>query len=125
MPVLSFLLVFVVVVIAVNLLARLIRSMFSLASLGWMDRIAGIVLFIAIYLFIFSILLFYATKTSLLGGDAIAGSRVYPFISPMGPAMVDFLGKLLPFFKDMFTELQDFFQSSGENFKAFLLPMKY
>lgn len=125
MPVLSFLLVFIIVVIAVNLIARLLRGVFTLSALGWLDRIAGIILFIVIYLFIFSILLFYAVKISLVSDEAIANSKVYPYISPIAPYMVSILGKLLPFFQDMFSQLQDFFQSAGSHFKAFLFHVKY
>lgn len=125
LPVFSFLLVFIAVVIAVNLLARLIRGALKLTALGWLDRLTGVVLFIIIYLFIFSILLFYAVKISIFQQPALSASHVYPYISPVAPHMVNFLGKILPIFKNMFLELQDFFSAAGENYKAFLFLLNY
>ena len=125
LPVLTFLGVFLAVVIIVNLLARLIREFFKLAALGWLDRIAGIILFVVIYLFIFSILLFYAVKISVFSEEVTSASRVYPYISPIAPSMVDFLGNLLPFFKDMFHELQNFFESTANHLGTASLLLKY
>ncbi len=125
LPVLSFLGVFLAVVIIVNLLARVIREVFKLAALGWLDRIAGIILFVVLYLFIFSILLFYAVKISIFSEEVISASRVYSFISPIAPSMIEFLGKILPFFKNMFGELQSFFESASHNLSAAFILMKY
>src|SRR5665647_206597 len=43
MPLVAFSLVFIVVVLLVNLGARIIKKTVSLAMLGWLDRLAGIV----------------------------------------------------------------------------------
>ncbi|MEJ7673046.1 MAG: hypothetical protein WKF59_10115 [Chitinophagaceae bacterium] len=36
-------------------------------------------------------------------------SKLYPYIAPWGPKVMDSLGRIVPIFKDMFTQLQDFF----------------
>lgn len=108
MPVLSFLLVFIVVVLIVNVVARLLKSVASLTFLGWFDKAGGALLFIIIYIFIFSILIFYAVKISLFGTETVGASKVYPYIEPIAPKMIGFLGKILPFFGDLFKELQSY-----------------
>ncbi len=125
LPVLSFLGVFLAVVIIVNLLARVISGVLKLTTLGWLDKIAGIILFVVLYLFIFSILLFYAEKISMFSVEVTSASRVYSYIIPIAPAMVDFLGKILPFFKDIFIELQNFFQSAGDHLGVSFFLLKY
>src|SRR5437868_2244441 len=55
MPVLAFILVFVVVALLVSLGARLIKKGLQLAMLGWIDSLGGIILYICIYTIIFSI----------------------------------------------------------------------
>jgi membrane protein required for colicin V production len=113
-PFLSFSLVFVVVVLLVNLGARVIKKTVSLAMLGWLDRLAGIVLYIIIYTIIFSVLLFFAEKMALLKPETIRVSKVYNFVAPWGPAVIDNLGKIIPVFKDLFVQLQSFFQNLGD-----------
>ncbi len=113
MPLVAFSLVFIVVVLLVNLGARIIKKTISLAMLGWLDRIAGIVLYIIIYTIIFSVILFFAEKMALLKPGTIKVSKVYGFVAPWGPAVIDNLGKIIPVFKDLFTQLQSFFQNLG------------
>lgn len=111
MPVLAFSMVFIAVVLTVNLSARFIRSIVKSSSLGWMDRLGGVAFFLIIYLFIFSILVFYASELNWISNEAKETSRVYRFIAPIGPAMVNALGKVIPFFGDLFEKLKVFFEN--------------
>ena len=111
MPFIAFALVFFIVVILVRLGAKLIEKTFQAVMLGWLNRIGGIVLYAALYLIILSIFIFYAEKLQLLQPEAIKSSQTYPFIQPWGPKVMDSFGRLIPVFKDMFTELGDFFNS--------------
>ncbi len=113
MPFLAFSLVFIVVVLLVNIGAKIIRKTISMAMLGGLDRLAGILLYIIIYTIIFSVLLFFAEKMALLKPETIEASKVYGFVAPWGPAVINNLGKIIPVFKDLFMELQAFFQSLG------------
>lgn len=90
--------------------ARLIKKTIDLAMLGWLDRLGGMLLYIVIYTIIFSVILFFAEKILLLKADVIANSVVYKYVSPWGPKVIDNLGKIIPFFKDMFTQLEHFFE---------------
>ena len=111
MPFLAFAIVFFVVVILVRLGGKLIEKAFQVVMLGWVNRIGGILLYAALYLIILSIFIFFAEKLQLLQPSAIQSSQTYPFIQPWGPKVMDNFGKLIPGFKDMFTELGDFFNS--------------
>lgn len=116
LPVLSFALVFILVALLVRLGAALIRKTISLAMLGWADRIGGIIFFMIIYTIIFSIFLFFADKTSLIKPETILTSRVYNYVSPWGPSVINNLGKIVPVFKDLFIQLQEFFEKIGHKF---------
>lgn len=86
--------------------------------LGWLDRLAGILLYAIIYTIIFSVLLFFAEKMILLKPEQVRASKVYDFVAPWGPAVIDNLGKIIPPFKDMFAHLQSFFQNIAEKLAA-------
>jgi membrane protein required for colicin V production len=54
----------------------------------------------------------------LLKPESIKASKVYSFIAPWGPAVIDNLGKIIPVFKDLFVQLQSFFQNLGNKLAA-------
>lgn len=125
MPVVSFVIVFIVVVFLVNLGARLLKKTFSLASMGWIDRLGGIVFYVIIYILIFSVLLFFAEKVHFFSPGTIESSKAYPWLAPWAPKIFDNLGTILPFFKNMFRELQDFFGNLGGKMAWLQLAGKY
>ena len=114
LPFLAFGLVFIVVVLLVRLLAAVIQSTMELAMLGWVNRIAGIFLYAILYILIFSVLLFFAVQMNFFDQDGLDNSSTYPYIKPVGPFVIDGIGVLLPWFKDMFAELQEFFGRLSE-----------
>jgi membrane protein required for colicin V production len=108
-PILAFILVFVVVVLLVRWLANLIEAAVDFVFLEWLNKLGGLLLYIALYAAVYSILLFYGAKSHIIPDKVIASSRVYGSIEPWGPAVINAIGKVIPFFKDMFTELAAFF----------------
>lgn len=120
LPVLSFIVVFTVVVFLVNIGARILKKTISFAMLGWADKIGGIILYVLIYTMIFSILLFFGEKTSLISQASVDNSNVYEYVAPWGPKIIDNLGKIIPVFSDVFNDLQKFFESAGNKMTSFL-----
>lgn len=109
LPVLSFMLVFIVVVVLISILARIIDKTFDMAMLGWVDSLGGIVLYVVIYTILFSVLLFYANSLGMIKPETIASSVVYPYIQPWGPVVMNNFGKIVPAFKGVFEQLENFF----------------
>jgi membrane protein required for colicin V production len=114
LPFLSFALVFLVVVLLVRLLAAVVESTVEMAMMGWVNRIAGVMLYVILYIVIFSVLLFFATQMSFFDEETLSQSVSYKYISPAGPLVIDAIGSLLPWFRDMFAELQEFFTRVSE-----------
>ena len=109
LPVISFLLVFLLVAFLVRLGAKWLQKTIELAWLGWMNRLLGVIFYALLYVMIFSILLFYATKINLIQQNAIDASKTYHFIEPWGPYAMNALGKMFHVFSNMFVDLEDFF----------------
>jgi len=110
LPLVSFILVFLIVVLIVRLVANLIQKTVEVASLGWLNRLAGALFYIIVYTIVFSVLLFFAKQLHLLEAETIADSKVYLWVEPLGPRVIDGIGKIIPFFQDMFQELKAFFE---------------
>ena len=114
LPVISFIIVFIVVVVLVNLGGKLVEKTFEMAFLGWANRLAGAIFYLLLYTIIFSIFLFYAEKINLVKQEMISNSIVYPYIKPWGPAVINTFGKIIPLFKDSFQQLESFFESLSD-----------
>jgi membrane protein required for colicin V production len=109
LPVISFALVFLVIVFLVRWLERMVGSVLKFALLGWVDKIGGVLLYGIVYLAILSVILFYLTKAQFLSQHAIASSKTYAMIEPYGPYVINRIADLIPVFKDMFSQLENFF----------------
>ena len=113
LPFLSFALVFFIVVLLVRWGGKLIEKTFKMVLLGWVNRLGGIIFYAALYIIIFSVFLFYAEKIHLLNPATIQSSQTYSFVQPWGPIVIDNFAKIIPPFKDMFTDLETFFNTIG------------
>lgn len=110
LPILSFIIVFTAAVLVVKWAAAIIKKATHITLLGWADTLGGIALYALIYLMIFSVVLFYASQIHLVSAETIAASRSYSHIQPWGPKVIGALGKIIPFFQDVFADLQRFFE---------------
>jgi len=113
LPVLSFLIVFAGVVILVRWLANLIQAAMNMTMLGWLNKLGGIILYVLLFISVYSVMLFYLTKINLIRSETISASRTYPFIEPFGPRVVNAVGSIIPVFKNLFKQLSDFFGNTA------------
>jgi membrane protein required for colicin V production len=109
LPLIAFIVVFFVVVLLVRWGAALVEKAVELAFLGWANKIGGIIIYLLLYTILFSVFLFFAKQVNIFSAPAIAESKTYAYIEPWGPVVMDGIGKVIPVFKNLFTELQDFF----------------
>lgn len=114
LPFIAFVLVFLVVVIIIRLGAKAIEGVLQMAMLGWLNRIGGVLFYALICLMIFSILLFYIVQLNIIKAETLQASVTYPLLQPFGPKVINALGYLIPWFRDMFGELQTFFESISQ-----------
>ena len=110
LPFLAFVIVLVSVIFIVKLAAKAIHEVVKALLLGWADKLGGAILYVFIYTLIYSVILFYATNIHLINDNMIESSQTYGFVEPLGPKVIGRIGEWLPWFKDMFKELENFFQ---------------
>lgn len=110
LPVLAFVLVFVAIVLLIRWAASAMRSVGQAVMIGWADRICGVILYVTLYTSIYSVILFYANACSLLSAESVADSKTYPVLKSWAPTLVNGLGAIIPLFRDMFTQLEQFFE---------------
>lgn len=118
LPIISFAIVFLIVILLIRLGAKAIESAVEVSMLGWVNKIGGIILFVAIYTVVFSVLLFYAEQMKLIQPETINKSIIYSFVQPWGPKAINGFGSIIPVFKDMFVELEQFFDRVVKNISS-------
>ena len=109
LPFISFAAVMIGVIILVRWIAKIIQASVELVMLGWLNKIGGIILYLLLYTMVYSIILFYATQMNILKSETVQASQTYALIEPWGPKVIEFMGSVIPVFKDMFQDLQNFF----------------
>lgn len=114
LPVISFAVVFILVVLLIRLGANMIQKTVEISMLGWVNRLGGILLYIAIYGMVYSVVLFYADQLKLLQPDTIEKSVTYSYVQPWGPKIINGFASFVPVFKGMFTELESFFDGVAQ-----------
>lgn len=114
LPVISFAVVFILVVLLIRLGANMIQKTVEISMLGWVNRLGGVLFYIAIYGIVYSVILFYAEQLKLLQPDTIEKSATYSYIQPLGPKVINGFASVVPVFKGMFTELQSFFDEVAQ-----------
>ena len=119
LPVISFALVFIAVVLLIRLGANAIERTVEIVMLGWVNRLGGVLLYAAIYIVVFSVLLFYAEQVDLIRPETIEKSLTYSFIQPWGPKVIDSISTIIPFFKGMFSDLELFFENVSKKISVF------
>ena len=92
-PLISFIILFTVIVICVHLLAKLINSLLKAVSLGWLNKIAGgffsvfkIVMVVSIILLILDVI---GLKTKLIPLKYSEKSMLYTPVERLAPAVFD------------------------------------
>jgi membrane protein required for colicin V production len=109
LPALSFLLVFIATAFVVNIIGKLIQKTFETVMLGWANRIAGILLYATLYSIIISVFIFYSVQLHFIKVETTNASLIYPYLQPIGPKVIEGFGAIIPWFKNMFAELEQFF----------------
>ncbi len=112
LPVLAFAIVLIGVALITRLIAAVIEKALQIAMLGFVNRLAGILLYVLLYTILFSVVLFFATNISLLKQPTIATSYTYPFIEPLGPKTINAFSRFIPPLQNMFRQLEHFFDNA-------------
>ena len=109
LPVLSFVVVFIIIYLLIRWGAKMIEKTVQFAMLGWLNKLGGIVFYVALYTNIYSVILFYTGQTGVINPETRKKSVTYSFIQPWGPKAINGLGVAIPAFRNIFSDLEKFF----------------
>jgi membrane protein required for colicin V production len=116
-PIISFAVVFIGVVYLVKLGAVLVEKSIQFVMLGWVNKIGGILFYALLYSIILSVFCFYAKQLNIITTSTINDSKVYTIIAPLGQEVINSIGVVIPIFKNLFTQLENFFETVKQTAK--------
>lgn len=114
LPFLSFLIVFLIVAIAVGLVGRIVHASVNFAMMGWLNKLGGVVFYLALYIIVITVFIFYLSNMHWIPEKLTSGSLLYAKFETFGLHTVSSLEKVFPFFADAFEELKLFFGTFEE-----------
>lgn len=113
--VVSYAILFTCVLIAVRLLGNAIKSSLRLVMLGWIDGIAGGLLYALAAAICWSSVLWMGDQVHLINPEAKTASRTYAYFIDLAPWAFEKAGALLPFAKNLFAEMGHYFDKIDIN----------
>lgn len=105
LPYVSFIVIFLLVLLGVRLIGSLVKNSIDKTFLGSADQAMGATLGVFRSLFMISVVLWILDSLKLSPrAEWVEDSWLYPFTAHLAPTMADWLGDLIPFFRETFRE---------------------
>ncbi len=110
----SYIILYVGVVWGVRLLAKAIESAMQAVMLGWVNKGLGGLFYAFIATMAWSALQWLGSEMKIVTPEMIAESKTYEYIQPVAPWVADKVGYLWPMAKEVFSDLELFFNNVNE-----------
>jgi membrane protein required for colicin V production len=107
LPFISFLVIFLAIIILVNMLGKLLKKMIDLTLLGGFDKFAGAILGLVKWAIGVSILLWLVNNFGIELPGQEEELVLYPFLTELGPKLIASLDVVLPFVQEMLDSIKE------------------
>lgn len=114
MPVFSFVVVLIVVILCIKLVSWAIEKMLKTVKLNGLNKAAGATLWAALASIIFGVAIWLISQTGVFSENLKMESFTYRYVVPLGPAAIDYVGSILPFFTKAFEQLKELIQNAAK-----------
>ena len=110
----SYVVLFLGVVILVRFIAKIIEKSVQAIFLGLVNKLAGGLIYAFMATLVWSSLLWICNQMHLIEPETIAASKTYQYFTPIASWVFDHIGKVLPFAKNIFSDLQHYFEGVNQ-----------
>ena len=107
LPFISFIIIFLAIILLVNMLGKLIKKMIDMTLLGGVDKFAGGVVGVVKWGIGISILLWLTINFGIELPGQDEELILYPFLVDLGPNIISALDVVLPFAEDMLESIKE------------------
>ena len=111
LPVVAFLLIFVLIVVVVNLVGKILKKVINWTPLGFLDNIAGAVLGAFKWALAISILFWIGSSAGMeLPASAVEKATIYPVVVEVAPKTGAWIGSVFPPFGELMDTVSELFK---------------
>ena len=107
LPFISFLVIFLGILILINMLGKVVKKMIDLTLLGGVDNFAGAIIGIAKWAIGLSIVLWLTHHYGIELPGQNEDLVLYPFLTDLAPNVIESAGGVLPFAEELFDSIKD------------------
>ena len=107
LPIISFVLLFVGILLIVNLIGKIVKKILDMTLLGGLDNFAGSVIGLLKWAFGVSLVLWLGESINIsVSADMAEGTYIYPIVASIAPFVVELISSYMPFIQDVFNQLK-------------------
>lgn len=110
LPIISFILLFVGILLLVNLIGKIAKKILDMTLLGGLDNFAGAILGLLKWAFGVSLVLWLATSFDMnLSSSLTDETYIYPILASFAPVVFDAISVYMPFIQEIYNNLKNTF----------------
>lgn len=117
-PIISLIGVFIAVMLLFQLATKLLEGVINVAGLSFINRLGGGLLWVVAVALIVSTVAWYLDAMGIVPEEQKETSATFAILIQTGPAVINWIGLVIPFLKDAFQELSDFFDHQAAHIPA-------
>lgn len=114
LPLVVYCLLFLSAFVVVLLIGRLLEKIIKAAQLNVTNRIAGMLLGVLKAFFIVSLFIWLIDTAALFDDAAKSQSFSYKYVKDITPFVVENLGEIIPWFKDLISNIESYFSDIAQ-----------
>ncbi|MFT7589059.1 MAG: membrane protein required for colicin V production, partial [Limisphaerales bacterium] len=118
LPIVSLVIVFLVVLIGFRAISGLVENLINAVQLGFVNRIAGGVLWAGLAALLVSTLVWYLDGMGMFTDEVKLSSKTYAMLTELAPEVISGVGVLVPLIQDSFDKLELFFDELADKAAA-------
>jgi len=109
-PLLTFAGIILLTYLLVHFIGKALEKIVEVAHLGIINKIAGGILIGSVFLFIASTLVWLLNEGNLIADDVKTQSKLFSYVLPISPWVVDEVGFLIPILKNALSDFSVYFK---------------
>ncbi|WKK86960.2 CvpA family protein [Marivirga arenosa] len=110
LPIISFILLFVGILLLVNLVGKVVKKILDMTLLGGLDNFAGSIIGLLKWAFGVSLVLWLGESIEIsISADMAEGTYIYPIVASIAPFVVELISDYMPFIQEVFDQLKSQF----------------
>ena len=109
LPVVSFILVFIIIAFAVFIIGKTLEKMVEVIQLGFINRALGALLKVIIFTVMFSLFIWFINQAGFVSPEVKTQSKSFNSLLPLADHTIEFFEQNIPAIKAVFTDIENFF----------------